>query len=365
MAVKEFDVRIVATGAHLSPEFGLTYKEIEQDGFTIDRKIEMLLSSDSPAAVSKSMGLAMIGFADYFQSVKPDWLMVLGDRYETLSVAMAAMNQQIPIAHLYGGETTQGAIDEAVRHAITKLSYLHFTCTEISRKRVIQLGEHPSRVHCVGAIGVENILKEPLLSKKILAKSLGMTLVRPYAVVTFHPVTLEKKDPLDQITALLEVMTTYPDMDFIITKANADVRGRIINEQIEEYAHQTPHLYAFDSLGMVRYLSCLKYSTMVIGNSSSGIAEAPSFGIPTVNIGDRQKGRELASSIINCEPRKEAIVNAINQALDPSFIEVAKKTVNLYGSGDTSGQIVKVIQDAARDVVDLKKQFYDWPETQD
>ncbi|SMP56933.1 UDP-N-acetylglucosamine 2-epimerase [Anoxynatronum buryatiense] len=359
-SVKEFDVRIVATGAHLSPEFGLTYQEIENDGFKIDKKIEILLSSDTPSSISKSMGLAMISFADYFKELNPDLLIVLGDRYETLAVATVAMNQRIPITHLYGGETTEGAIDESVRHAITKLSYLHFTSTEEYRKRVIQLGEHPDRVYNVGAIGIENILNEKLLSKEELEEDLKMELSRPYAMVTFHPVTLENNSAKKQIESLLEACKKYKDITFIFTKANADTEGRIINQFIDNYSKENANIATFTSLGTRRYLSALKYCSMVIGNSSSGILEAPSFGIPTINIGDRQKGRLQSNSIINCEPSEERIKEAIVQVMTKSFVEKAKKTVNPHGTGNTSDRIVEVVKEYVFDgKINLKKKFYD------
>lgn len=358
--VDEFDVRIVATGAHLSPEFGLTYQEIEKDGFLIDEKIEILLSSDTPSSISKSMGLAMISFADYFEKLKPDLLVVLGDRYEALAVVTTAMNQRIPVAHLYGGETTEGAIDESIRHAITKMSYLHFTSTDEYRKRVIQLGEDPARVFNVGAIGIENILNEKLLSKKELENELNISLSKPYAVVTYHPVTLENNSSEKQIESLLEVCKEYKDLEFIFTKANADAEGRIINQYIDRYARENENIFAFTSLGMRNYLSALKHCKVVIGNSSSGIIEAPSFGIPTVNIGDRQKGRIQASSVINCEPNKESIRKALDLALSNEFIEKANKTVNPYGDGDTSNKVVEVIKEhMINDKINLKKKFYD------
>lgn len=357
--VFEFDVRIVATGAHLSPEFGLTYKEIEKSGYKIDEKIEILLSSDSSSAISKSMGLAMISFADYFEKLKPDMLVVLGDRYETMAVCMTALNKRIPIAHLYGGETTEGAVDEAIRHAITKLSYLHFTSNIEYRNRVIQLGESPDRVYNVGALGIENIMNEKLMTKKELSKSLEINLEKDYAVVTFHPVTLESSSAKQQAIELLECLKDT-DMNFIVTKANADADGRIINELIDEYAMDNDNIFAFTSLGMIRYLSSLQYCKMVIGNSSSGLVEAPSFRIPTINIGDRQKGRLQATSVINCEPKKEEVKKAIKKAKSTEFINIAKDTINPYGDGNTSDKIVKVIKKHLLNCeIDLKKKFYD------
>ena len=359
--VKEFDVRLVVTGSHLSPEFGLTYREIEDDGVVIDEKIEILLSADTPAAISKTMGLAMICFADFFERVNPDLLVVLGDRYEAFAVAIAAMNKRVPIAHLHGGETTQGAIDEAFRHAITKLSYLHFTSTEEYRRRVIQLGEDPDRVFNVGALGVENILREPLVTRSELEDALDFPLDRPYAVVTFHPVTLEENSSERQFRALLDACGSCEDMKFIFTKANADAHGRVINQMIDEFVQARKNAIAVSSLGVKLYLSALKYSAMVVGKSSSGIIEAPSFGIPTVNIGDRQRGRVQASSVINCEPIKEDILRAIRIAMSEEFRTVARKTVNPYGDGHTSERIVRVLkQYMLKEKLDLKKRFFDW-----
>lgn len=358
-----FDLRIIVTGAHLSPEFGLTYQDIERDGFNIDDKIEILLSADTPSSISKSSGLALISFADYFAKNDLDMLLVLGDRYETLSVCIAAMNERIPIAHLYGGETTEGAIDEAVRHAVTKLSYLHFTSTELYRKRVIQLGEHPDRVHQVGGLGVENIINQRFLSKEELSESINFNLDGEYAMVTFHPVTLENNYVENQFRALLDVCSMYPDIKFIFTKANADANGRIINKMIDDYVQEHDHAVAFTSLGMQRYLSALHKATCVIGNSSSGLLEAPSFGIPTINIGDRQKGRIQAESIINCEPKKENIQEAFQLALSRSFREKAKRVVNPYGDGESSLKIIDTIKDIfEQEQVELKKTFYDFGE---
>lgn len=360
IGISEFDVRVVATGAHLSPEFGLTYKEIELDGITIDEKIEMLLSADTATAISKSMGLAMISFADYFERLRPDMLVVLGDRYETLAVCTVAMNQRIPIAHLYGGETTEGAVDESIRHAITKMSYLHFTSTEEYHWRVIQLGEQSERVFCVGAIGIENILKEVLLKKTELESSINFKLDKPYAMVTFHPVTLEDNKSAEQFQALLDVFKIHKEMRFIFTKANADANGRVINQMIDGYIGKNDNAVAFTSLGVTRYLSALKYCTMVIGNSSSGLVEAPSFGVPTINIGDRQKGRLQAISIIDCKARIEDIEKAIDLALTDEFKNKAKNAVNPYGDGKTSDKVVAIVKDfMLNDRISLKKKFYD------
>lgn len=356
---QEFDVRVVVTGMHLSSAFGLTYQEIEQDGVHIDRKIEILSESDTTTSVSKSMGLAMIRFAEYFDELEPHLLIVLGDRYETLAVCCAAMNARIPIAHLYGGETTEGAIDESIRHAITKMSYLHFTSTAEYRKRVIQLGESPDRVYQVGALGIENIMNTEFLTKEELEKAIQFSLDKPYAVVTFHPVTLEVDDVKKQFEQVIKACTTNKQMKYIFTKANADAHGRIINELIDQYVFDNPNAVAFASLGMLRYLSALKGASMVIGNSSSGLIEAPSFQIPTINIGDRQKGRLQSTSVINCNTTQQEVEKAISQAEHDEFKEIAKNTVNPYGDGVVSGKIVEIIKaNILTDKIDLKKQFY-------
>lgn len=356
----KFDMKIIATGAHLSPEFGLTYNDIINDGFEIDKKIEILLSSDTPSSISKSMGLAMIGFADYFAEERPDLLVILGDRYESLAIASAALNERIPIAHLHGGETTEGAIDEAIRHAITKLSYLHFTSTESYKDRVIQLGESPDRVFSVGALGVENILNEQLLTKEELLANLEINDDKPYALITFHPTTLENFTSEEQITNLLEVCRDRNELNFIITKANADSGGRIINQIIDQYTLDNENIYSFTSLGLQRYLSAMKYTSFVGGNSSSGLLEVPSFGIPTVNIGDRQKGRIQANSVINCEPTYEDINNAFDQAINKDFLDSIKYVENPYGDGNTSDKIINMIEDFfENNKIDLKKSFYD------
>ena len=355
-----FDVKVVVTGAHLSLDFGLTYKEIEADGVIIDKKIEILTDSDTSTAVSKSMGLAMMKFAEYFEESRPDILMVLGDRYETLAVCCAAMNARIPIVHLYGGETTEGAIDEAVRHAITKMSYFHFTSTEEYRKRVVQLGENPERVFTVGGVGIENALKMPLLSLEELEESIQFKLDKPYVVVTFHPTTLEEGSAQKQFAEILAAIDENPDMKYIFTKANADANGRVINRMIDEYVGKRENVVAFESLGVKRYLSALKYATMVLGNSSSGLLEVPSFKIPTINIGDRQKGRLKAESVIDCEPIKSAVCDSIKKALSPEFAALAGTVKNPYGDGNTSKKLVSILEREIKNAgINLKKKFYD------
>lgn len=354
-----FEVKILVTGAHLSVAHGMTYHEIEEDGLVIDKKIDILLAGSNPASISKTMGLAMIGFGEYFEQEKLDYLLVLGDRYETLAVCCAAMNARIPILHLYGGETTEGAIDEAIRHAITKMSYLHFTSTEEYRNRVIQLGEHPDRAFYVGAIGIENALREPKLKKEELAAITGLTLEKPYGVVTFHPVTLENS-AMEQCEQLLEAIEKMPDYEFIITGANADSGGNEVNVRLTEFANKHNNVYFTYSLGMKRYLSALKYASFVLGNSSSGLVEVPSFQVPTVNIGDRQKGRLRAESVIDCKPLSDEIVNAVEKSMSPEFRKKLPYVENPYGDGDTSSKIVSIIKDKLlQGSVDLKKIFYD------
>lgn len=357
----ELELRLIATGMHLSPEFGLTYKEIEDDGYLIDGKVEILLSSDTPMGISKSMGLAMIGFADVFERLKPDIIVVLGDRYEIFSAASAAMIARIPIAHIHGGETTESAFDEAFRHSITKMSYLHFTSTETYRKRVIQLGEDPSRVFNVGAIGIESIKNLNLLCKDELEKSINFQFDSRTALVTFHPVTLENSTTEVQFQELLNALNQFIDLKVIFTKSNSDTNGRIINSMIDDYVEKNKgRTIAFISLGQLRYLSAMQYIDLVIGNSSSGIIEVPSFNIPTINIGDRQKGRIQGETIINCAPIGDEICKAITIALSNDFKESIKLSKNPYGEGYVTKQIVDKIKNLFYfSSIDIKKKFYD------
>lgn len=355
---EKFEVKVIVTGAHLSPKFGETYREIEQDGFKIDKKIDILADDDSSAAISRSMGLALIKFGEYFAEAALDYLLVLGDRYETLAVCAAAMNARIPILHLYGGETTEGAIDEAIRHSITKMSYLHFTSTEEYRRRVIQLGESPDRVFNVGALGIENALTMPKCSKKELAASVGLSLEVPFGVVTFHPVTLEN-DVVAQCRELLGAIAHFGEYQFIITGANADCGGAEINRLLAEFANRHENVYFTYSLGGKRYLSALQYADFVLGNSSSGLVEAPSFGIPTVNVGDRQKGRLKADSVIDCGTQTDEIVKAVQKAMLPQFRKSIQGVKNPYGDGGTSVKIRKVLEEKlSAETIDLKKVFY-------
>ncbi|QEK52218.1 UDP-N-acetylglucosamine 2-epimerase (hydrolyzing) [Pedobacter aquae] len=352
---ERFQLQLCVTGAHLSPEFGLTYQQIIQDGYQQIEKVEMLLSSDSAVGITKSMGLALIGFADVLERLKPDVLVILGDRYEMLAVASAALIFKIPIAHLHGGELTEGAYDDAIRHAITKMSSLHFTSTEAYRQRVIQLGENPQHVHHVGAIGLDNIKNLNLLSLAALQEQLQVKFLEYNYLITFHPETHAKIGVEAQFQELLKALDTQADSLFIFTKANADTHGRTINQMIDDYVSKNPQkAIAFTSMGQLRYLSAMKYCTAVIGNSSSGIIEAPSFHKPSINIGDRQKGRVQASSVINVNASTSEIVVAINN------IKLSKENfnnINPYGDGHTAEKIVKIIAETSLAHL-LPKPFY-------
>ena len=357
---KDMELQLVVTGMHLSPEFGLTYQEIEQDGFRITERNEMLLSSDTSNGITKSIGLGIIGFADIFTRIMPDMVVILGDRYEALAAATAAMIHRIPIAHIHGGELTLGAVDDAIRHSITKMSALHFTSTEEYRKRVIQLGEQPERVFCVGALGVENIRGQKLFSKEALAQNIGFSLESPYVIVTFHPATLEDNTAGRQFENLLAAIDSFEEYHIIFTKANADADGRMINQKIDEYVKKNRNkAIAFASLGMIRYLSALKYCEMVIGNSSSGIIEAPTFRIPTVNIGSRQLGRVSADSVINCGNNTNEIIAAIKKAKMLVEESGLSNLINPYEKAGTSENIVSIIRKFVLQDTEFKKRFYD------
>lgn len=336
------ELRLIVSGTHLSPEFGLTHRQIEQDGFHIDERIEMLLSSDTAVGVVKSMGVALLGMADALTRLQPDLLVILGDRYEALAVAQAAMIMRIPIAHLHGGEITEGAYDDAIRHAITKLGYLHFTANETYRQRVIQLGEQPERVFNVGAVGLDHITRTPLLSRDELQDSLGFKLGRPFFVVTYHPVTLFAEPAVETFQALLRALDDYPEHQVILTYPNADDGGRQLIPLLEHYAASQPErVLAIPSLGYRRYLSAVKHCAVVIGNSSSGIIEVPSLMVPTVNIGRRQKGRMAAASVLHCEPDHLSLTAAIEQALSPM---PTGAFANPYGMGKASARIAAVLR---------------------
>ncbi len=356
---RELDVRVAVTGAHLSSDFGLTYKQIENDDIIIDCKICMMIKGDTPAGITKSMANALIGFAEYFETSRPDLLVVLGDRYETLAVCIAAMNERIPIAHLYGGETTEGAVDESIRHAITKMSHLHFTSTLAYKKRVIQLGENPDNVYYVGSTGCEAIGELKLMSKSELEESIAFKLNKKTALLTYHPVTLEDNSFRSQFEDILSALDGA-QLNIIFTKANADVGGKIINDMIDDYVKcNSERTVAFSSLGQIRYFSALKFVDFVIGNSSSGIIEAASFHIPTVNIGDRQKGRISADSVIDCYVNRDDIASGIKKALSEEFKYSIKDVENPYQKNGTSDKIVSIIKERLVRGIDIKKKFYD------
>lgn len=350
---------LVVTGTHLSQQYGYTIQEIYDDGMPVSEKIEILDESNDEPGIAKTMGNASIAFGEMFQRVRPDLLLVVGDRYELMPICQCAVIFRIPIAHISGGEITEGAVDDMIRHSITKLSQLHFPGCKEYRQRIIQMGEEPERVFDYGDIGVENIRKMQYLSKSELESDLKLSLDLPYACVTFHPVTQEKETAQVQIEELLKALEQTDDMQFIITKANADVGGKMINECIDRHVRNSKNCVAFDSLGIKRYLSLLKYSKFVIGNSSSGIIEAPAFGVPTVNIGDRQKGRLQADSVINCNPVCKEIVDAMMLARSRSFQEKAKHTKNPYGDGETSVKIVEEIKRYLEQKATAEKHFYD------
>jgi GDP/UDP-N,N'-diacetylbacillosamine 2-epimerase (hydrolysing) len=357
----EIDLRIVVTGAHLSPEFGSTYKQIELDGFRIHRKIEILLSSDSRCGVNKAIGLGMISFGEYFENHKPDLLIVLGDRYEVFAASSAAAVAAIPIAHIHGGEITEGSTDEFMRHSITKMSLLHFPSTDIYAKRIEQLGEDPGRIFNVGALGVENIYRMSLYSREETERQLGCAAGQPYALVTFHPATLDEEPATAQFSELLSSLSEHPKLRLIFTKANADAGGRKINEMIDCFVStHSANARSFDSMGQLLYLSAMKYCEVVVGNSSSGIIEAPAFPVPTVDIGDRQKGRVRCPSIINCAPKAAAISAAIDEATSDEYKEGIQGMGNPYGGGDTSLRIYAILKRAlAEDTLVRAKRFHD------
>lgn len=355
----ELELQLIATGMHLSPEFGMTVEAIEADGFTIDRRVEMLLSSDTAVGITKSMGLGMIGFADALAELKPDLLLVLGDRYEIFAAAASAMIARVPIAHLHGGETTEGVFDEAIRHSITKMSHLHFVAAEEYRRRVIQLGEQPEHVFNVGGLGVDSILRLKLLSRDELEEALGFKLAVRNLLITFHPVTLECGNSAQQVDELLAALSELRDTGLIFTMPNADTDGRVLFRKIEDFCARHPQARAYTSLGQVRYLSCIKHVDGVVGNSSSGLAEVPSFKKGTINIGDRQRGRLRAESVIDCQPERKFISRAISKLYNSAFHASLAKVENPYGSGGASEAILSILKDQSYESL-LKKSFLDW-----
>ena len=351
----DLELQIIATNMHLSPEFGLTYLDIERDGFVINKKVIMLLSSDTANATAKSVGLGFIGFADAYEDLHPDIVVVLGDRYEIISAVTTALFYKIPVAHIHGGEITEGAYDDCIRHSITKMSHLHFTSTDEYRQRVIQLGEDPKRVFNVGAPGIENIKKVSLMSKEELEATMdGFTFGDKTLLVTYHPVTLENSTAEEQIKNLLAALDDYQDYKIIFTLPNSDTDGRVIIKLINEYVTKNAcRAIAYHSLGLKRYLSSLQFVKAVVGNSSSGIIEVPSFGIPTLNIGDRQKGRIAAKSVVNCGTSKREILAGLELILNTEL----KNIRNPYEGVDTTADIVYILKTYSLERL-IQKSFY-------
>jgi len=354
----KLELQIIATGMHLSPEFGLTYLELEKDGFMINKKVEMLVSADTSSSISKSTGLGLIGFADAYVDLQPDMVVILGDRYELLAASTAALFARIPIAHIGGGETTEGAFDEAIRHSITKMAWWHFVATDEYEKRAVQLGEDPKRVWNVGGQGVDAISKANLLSKKELTEKTSIKFGEKNLLVTYHSVTLEKQTSKKHFQSILTVLNDLKDVYLIFTMPNADSDGRIIMQMINEFvSSHNDRSIAFTSMGQLNYLSTMQFVDGVVGNSSSGLAEAPTFKIGTINIGDRQKGRLKAKSVIDCEPTKNSIKNAIGMLYSKDFQNILTMVDSPYGEGNSTEKIMEVLENA-NIPEETKKTFY-------
>lgn len=355
------ELQVAVTGMHLSPEFGLTVREIEKDGLPIAARIEMLLSSDSAVGITKSMGLGLIGFADAFERLRPDLILVLGDRFEILAAAQAALFARIPVGHIHGGELTEGAADESIRHALTKLSHLHFVAAEPYQRRVIQLGEQPDKVFLTGAPGLDHVTRTTLLSRAELETSLEMSSNQPYFLVTYHPATLGNCAPSAAFGELLSALDAFHDAKVIFTRPNADTDGRHLNDLMDAWIAAHPsRAKAFTSLGQLRYLSAMKWADCVIGNSSSGLTEAPLLKCPTVNIGNRQDGRLKAPSILDCGEYRTEIEATIRHALSAEHRTVCNQGISLYGHGDASHHIIKIIKATSLKNLTVKT-FHDLP----
>lgn len=354
------ELQLVATGMHLSPEFGSTYQAIEADGFCIDRKVEILLSSDSAVGIGKSVGLGVIGFAEAFEQLQPDLIVVLGDRFEILAAVTAALFARIPVLHLHGGEVTEGAVDESMRHAITKMSHVHCVAAEEYRRRVIQLGEQPDHVHCVGGLGVDAIKQIKLLNREALESALDFRFKNRNFLVTFHPETLAADAGESQMAELLAALDGMSDTGLIFTLPNADAGGRQLIAMLKDFVARHANARAYPSLGQLRYLSCMSLCDGVIGNSSSGLLEAPTLKKGTVNIGDRQRGRLQADSIINCRPDRQEIRAAVEQLCSPSFQASLAVVRNPYGDGGASERVLTLIKQLQLEGL-AQKNFYDLP----
>jgi UDP-hydrolysing UDP-N-acetyl-D-glucosamine 2-epimerase len=351
----DLQLQLIVTGMHLAPEFGMTVRQIEQDGLPIARRVEMLLSSDTAGGVAKSMALGLIGMADAFEQLKPDVVLVLGDRFEMLATAQAALLHGIPLAHIAGGDTTEGAFDESIRHAITKMAHLHLTTNALSSRRVRQLGEDPAAVCEVGSPGLDHLRRLPLLGRAALEQALGAPLGQRNLVITFHPVTLEAGEGLAQQEEMLAALENVPDGTTLwFTRPNADTGGRELAQRLDTWVAGRANAHVYASLGQLRYLSLLSVCDAVVGNSSSGLYEAPSFRIPTINIGDRQRGRTAPASVIQCAPERAAIAAALATArtLDCSAV------VNPYGDGQSAGRILDALRAMPPASALLKKTFH-------
>ncbi len=353
-----FRTELIVTGTHLSEQYGRTIREIEADGLRIDFQIAIPLASGSENDISRNQAETLVKFTELFIKEHFDAVVLLGDRYETLSIAIAAGNTRTPIMHLCGGDTTEGALDEWIRHSITKISFLHFPTNELSKNRIIQMGEAPDRVFNYGATSIDNILSLATMSKEESLQSIGLKECK-YAMCTYHPVTMETGGVLEQMEAFLSAIKAFPQIEFVVTKSNADQGGAEINAILDRVENEIDNLHVFNSLGVKRYLSLMKYAEFVLGNSSSGIIETPAFHIPTVNIGDRQKGRLQVESIINCESDENSIVKAIRYALTDEMKEMCRTTISPYGDGNAAVNTAKKIYEVLQEgTIDLKKNFY-------